>query len=139
MQPSSVKQSQIVLSGNTPAPAVCNDQFFTPAGLLIANGCVRVITLSKSAERKHGGPYVEFRADQIVSDNLRAITGPCPWHNSARHKFFYEFRSKCAANAMIYLQRQRVSYADYHIGLYYVALSDLVRRAAPAAQEAVAA
>jgi len=83
---------------------------YTQAGLLIARGYDRV-------EEGDRGPYVEFNHEQIVHDSIRRI--------HAVHYYFDEYRSNCASNVMVYLQRMPVSYANYVVGKYYISPSYL--------------
>jgi hypothetical protein len=85
-------------------------EFRTNTGLVIARGYVRV-------EFGGRGPYIEFRPDQIVTENIRKIDAP--------HYWFHEYRSNDEANVMLYLQREGVDYAHYVPGLWYVSPFDL--------------
>jgi hypothetical protein len=94
------------------------------ADILVATGSGHVVVGAR-------GPYVEFRRDQMVMGNLTQVVGLCPHHNQ-RHKYFHEWRA--LDNTMIYEQRQTVSYANYRIGYFYAAPSDLIIRGHGAAQ-----
>jgi len=40
--------------------------------------------------------------------------------------FYVEFRSKCKSYVKLYIQKRRVSYADYQIGYCYISPMNLV-------------
>jgi hypothetical protein len=102
-----------------------NNALYSPEGLILAKGYVRVITLKPTAAKKHGGPFAEFIPEQIAWDNFHPIPNPCPYCPTSWHKFFYEYRSNDAANIMLYIQRRRVRYAPYIIGRCYIGIADL--------------
>lgn len=84
-------------------------------GIPVAVGHTRIV---------HGGrgDYVEFDRDQMLMDNLEPMIGRCPYHGTF-HKYFWEYRT--ADDVMVYEQRRTVSYADYKVGMFYIAPSDL--------------
>jgi hypothetical protein len=85
-------------------------RLFTSGGLLLAVGYTRI-------EFGKRGPYIEVGQEQMQRANThKAEEG---------HYCYEEFRSNCEANAKVYLQRKRVDYADYRIGMYYVSPFDL--------------
>jgi hypothetical protein len=85
-------------------------RLFTSGGLLLAVGYKRI-------EFGNRGPYVEIGQEQIQRANI---------HKAKESHYYYdEFRSNCEANVKVYLQRKRVDYADYRIGMYYVSPFDL--------------
>jgi hypothetical protein len=43
----------------------------------------------------------------------------------AAHFYFDEYRSNCASNVMVYLQRMPVSHASYLVGKYYISPANL--------------
>ncbi len=89
--------------------------FYTKSGTLIASEHERVVV----GER---GPYVEFSPEQVNMSELRFI----PYNEKGnRHVYFYEYRSNDPANVMVYHQRRTVKYADYRVGMFYVAPTDL--------------
>lgn len=84
-------------------------------GIVVATDSIRTV---------HGGrgDYLEFSRDMMVMDNLLPITGRCPHHGTI-HKYFWECRTP--DGVMVYEQRRTVSYADYKVGLFYIAPGDL--------------
>jgi hypothetical protein len=89
--------------------------FHTKSGTLIASEQERVVV----GER---GPYVEFSPEQVNMNALRFI----PFNEKGnRHVYFHEYRSNDLANVMVYHQRRTVKYADYRVGMFYVAPNDL--------------
>lgn len=60
------------------------------------------------------GPYVEMLSSDICPGAI-ALT-------AQRHLYFTEYRTTDEANLMVYYQRQRVSYARYQTGRYYIDL-----------------
>ena len=85
-------------------------RLFTSTGLLLAGGYTRI-------EFGDRGPYLELSQEQIQHANIHRA--------QVKHSYYDEFRSNCGANVKVYLQRKRVDYADYRIGLYYISPSDL--------------
>lgn len=86
-------------------------KLYTRTGLLLATGYERIVFGGR-------GAYVELKEEQIVHDHIHLIT-------YIRHIYFHEYRSNDKANVMVYLQRRTIGYADYKVGLYYIAPSDL--------------
>ena len=64
------------------------------------------------------GAYVEFWPEQMVKENLRRV-------KYERPNYFHEWRSNDCDAIMVYQQLRTVAYADYRIGMYYVAPGDL--------------
>jgi len=94
-------------------------KFFTKSGELVATGYKRVVF----GER---GPYIELTKEQIVKDNIY-LPNECNWRFSKKYKdsvFYYEYRTK-KDYVKIYLQKKKVDYADYRIGLCYMSPFDL--------------
>ena len=92
----------------------------TLSGLQIANGFTRVVFGGR-------GAYVEFTSDQLVQNAVHLPSDQL-WRRSRnwRSKVFYEeYRSHCPTNAKLYFQRKTVTYADYQVGFFYVAPTDL--------------
>ncbi len=73
------------------------------------------------------GPYVEINPDQIYTPNI-FIPPNQEWRLDPQYSdkvYYTEYRSKCDAYVKIYFQRQRVKYADYKVGKYYISPFDL--------------
>ena len=102
--------SSVVSKLNIPLDGNANIRFDTASGLHIATGYKRVVIGDR-------GAYVEFTPQQVVRDSLHVP--------QQRHVYFTELRSNDESNVMVYDQRRTVRYADYKIGLYYIAPSDL--------------
>ena len=73
------------------------------------------------------GTYVEFETDHIIQANVHIpedskfrITPD--WHKKV---YYYEYRTLDSCNVKLYYQRKLVSYADYQVGKWYVALQDV--------------
>lgn len=78
---------------------------YLKTGLLFANGFIRVV---------HGGrgDYVEFMHDQVCEDSLVRQMEP--------HYYYIEYRTKDSQNAKVYYQMNKVDYADYIPGMFYI-------------------
>jgi hypothetical protein len=48
------------------------------------------------------------------------------WRVGNSHAFYLEHRSRDAAFVKVYEQRRTVTYADYRIGLFYIAPADVL-------------
>jgi len=94
-------------------------EFFSSTGLLLARGYTRVVIGKR-------GPYVEFDQKHIHWPHFFI---PCceAYRQTNSIVFYLEYRSFDNANVKLYLQKRRVAYADYKIGLCYIAPSDLLR------------
>lgn len=73
------------------------------------------------------GAYVEFETDHIIQANVQMpedskfrITP-----NWIKKVYYFEYRTKDSCNVKLYYQRKLVSYADYKVGKWYVALQDV--------------
>jgi hypothetical protein len=92
----------------------------TKSGTLIATGYNRVV---------HGGrgDYVEIETQHMVLENIH-IPKDQDWRLSPKYMnevFYDEYRSNDDSYVKIYFQRKYVGYADYNLGMYYIAPSDL--------------
>jgi hypothetical protein len=90
----------VPLSGDPAIP------LYTSSGLIVATGFRRIVVGGR-------GPYVEFDDQQVVRDSILLT----PIH----HYYYDEWRTKDSANVKLYHQRATVSYADYLVGMWYVA------------------
>jgi hypothetical protein len=93
-------------------------RFHTRAGFFLAQGYLRVVIGRR-------GAYIEFTSEQIQFENL-AIPQEQAWRQRSKNAFYIEYRSSDAAKAMVYHQKRLVNYADYKIGLFYIAPADLI-------------
>ena len=92
--------------------------FMSKDNRVLAGGYNRVVIGKR-------GPYVEFTTEQIQWDSFYVPAIEIyRWHDV--RAFYVEFRSKCEANVMLYYQKRTVAYADYKIGMCYIAPSDLI-------------
>lgn len=87
-------------------------------------------TISFGYERVvHGkrGSYVEFTTEQLVEYQIWVPPG-ARWRLKPQYDYVYyhEWRSRCQCNTKIYYQRKTVKYADYKVGLWYVAEGECV-------------
>lgn len=77
----------------------------------------------------HGkrGSYLEFTSEQIIQQNIW-IPPEAQWRLLEKYQYAYytEWRSKCKCNTKIYHQRRTVKYADYKVGLWYVAEEECI-------------
>lgn len=90
----------------------------TKAGFIIANNYVRIV---------HGerGDYVEIHPDDIVKEMIKMPKEEI-WRIDNAKAYYVEYRTTDICNLKIYFQKKLVSYADYKIGMYYVAYQDVV-------------
>jgi hypothetical protein len=87
-------------------------KFYTETGLLVSNGCVRVVSGGR-------GQYIEFNNDNIVLYNFH-IPKDKKYKLNSPFVYYHEFRSNDNANIKLYHQIKTVSYADYKIGSWYI-------------------
>lgn len=92
---------QIPLTGND-----YTDFFCKCCKIPLASGYERIVV----GER---GPYIEFKRYQLNVENIYFPVNQF-------HKYFDEYRSVCGESIFVYFQRQKVAYADYKIGFYYI-------------------
>ena len=92
--------------------------FLSLFGLHLATGYTRVVIGKR-------GPYVEFLQRHIRMDNFYMPPDE-EYRINDNVAFYVEYRSKCADNVMLYVQKRRVAYADYQIGYCYMSPLDLV-------------
>ena len=83
----------------------------TKAGILVSSSFTRIV---------HGGrgAYVEFEEPNVYKENL-CIPIEALWRVTNLNCYYIEYRT-IGGNIKIYLQKKRVDYADYRIGMYYV-------------------
>ncbi len=96
-----------------------NFLLFTKSGMLVATGYERVVFGGR-------GPYLEFRKDQIIRDNIY-IPESCEWRLEDYQKdriYYYEYRTN-EDYVMVYLQNKIVDYADYKVDFVYISPFDL--------------
>lgn len=94
-------------------------EFYSDTGLLLAVGYTRVVIGKR-------GPYVEFKEKHIKWRHF--YVSACEAYRQTNDVVFYlEYRSFDRANVKLYLQKKTVAYADYKIGLCYIAPADLLR------------
>lgn len=94
-------------------------KFYSATGLLLAKGYTRVVIGKR-------GPYVEFQQKHIEWRHFFIPTAEL-YRETNKVVFYLEYRSFDSANVKLYLQKRTVAYADYKIGLCYIAPSDLLR------------
>ena len=71
------------------------------------------------------GAYIEFEPGQMMMDNLH-IPADQKWRLHSEVAYYREHRSRDTANVKVYEQRRTVGYADYRIGMFYIAPAELV-------------
>jgi len=92
-------------------------QFFTKSGTHVATGYERIVIGGR-------GPYVEFRADQIVEENFE-IPEDQEYRKTDKRVYYIEARSKDESYVKLYIQKKTVAYADYKIGMLYISPFEL--------------
>ena len=74
------------------------------------------------------GAYVEFDTAHILKfKDQTFVPQHAQWRITRKYwkkVFYYEYRTK-DSNIKLYFQRKTVSYADYVVGRWYVALKDI--------------
>ena len=90
--------------------------FYDKDGYILAIGYQRVVV----GER---GPYVEFSDRHIVAEQF-FVPQDLQWKLEDPHVYYIELRS-VHSNVKLYLQVNRVSYADYEVGKYYISPFEL--------------
>ena len=90
----------------------------TKSWLVIENDYTRIV---------HGGrgDYIEIDKTQIVETNIN-IPESEKWRREYGMAYYLEFRSNYENSVKLYYQLRTVSYADYQIGFYYVAVGDVI-------------
>lgn len=84
-------------------------KLFTKSGEHLATGYERIVIGGR-------GPYVEFDLGQLNPESLKEVDIP--------HFYYRELRS-CVDDVKVYVQLQRVDYADYCPGKCYVSPFEL--------------
>ena len=85
-------------------------EFFTKSGIKLAQGYKRIVVGDR-------GPYVEFPLEWFDPCVIRATF--------TQHFYYIELRSSPPDNVKIYVQLERVGYADYVPGMCYVSPFEL--------------
>jgi hypothetical protein len=101
-----------------PQDGLANAQFHSVNGTLLAQGYTRLVVGGR-------GAYVEFAPEQMVLENLH-IPHDQEWRLQSENAYYIEHRSCDAANVKVYEQRRTVGYADYRIGMFYIAPEEVV-------------
>lgn len=93
-------------------------KFYSAGGTLLATGYTRIVV----GER---GAYIEFAPGNICVESLH-IPPDQKWRLHSDIAYYIEHRSRDGANVKVYEQRRTVGYADYKIGMFYIAPGDVV-------------
>ena len=93
-------------------------KFYSANGTLLATGYIRIVI----GER---GAYVEFAPEHMCFCNLH-IPPEQKWRLQGEVAYYIEYRTQDDANVKVYEQRRTVGYADYKIGMFYIAPGDVV-------------
>lgn len=88
-----------------------------PSRTRISSGYTRVVIGKR-------GPYIEFDFSQTIKTALIIPTNQ-NWRFQSPTAYYVEYRT-VPDNIMIYHQKQCVTYADYKIGMLYVAPQDII-------------
>jgi len=104
----------------TEIPLQGSDQtrFHSRAGSLLAKGYTRIVLGGR-------GAYVEFSPEQIQMAKL-FIPEEQAWRSTGPKAYYVEYRSIDTSYVKVYHQRKVVDYADYKIGMFYIAPADLI-------------
>jgi hypothetical protein len=101
-----------------PQEGLADAQFHSADGMLLAQGYMRVLIGGR-------GAYIELASGQMVLENLHIPHGQ-EWRLQSENAYYIEHRSRDATNVKVYEQRRTVGYADYRIGMFYIAPGDVV-------------
>lgn len=93
-------------------------RFYSANHTLLATGYTRVVIGGR-------GAYIEFAPEHMAMQNLH-VPPDQEWRYQSETAYYIEHRSNDAANVKVYEQRRTVGYADYKVGLYYIAPADVV-------------
>ena len=93
-------------------------KFYSANEKLLATGYTRIV----AGER---GAYIEFTPENMCMKNLQ-IPPDQKWRLQSDVAYYIEHRSRDEANIKVYEQRRTVGYADYRIGMFYIAPGDVV-------------
>ena len=93
-------------------------RFYTADNTLLATGYTRVVIGGR-------GAYIEFAPEHMALENLH-VPASQEWRYQSEMAYYIEHRSRDAANVKVYEQRRTVGYADYKVGLFYIAPADVV-------------
>ena len=100
-----------------PLMASRDKNFYTKTGLLIATAYRRVVIGKR-------GPYVEFHFTDIKWNEFY-IPSDLRYRADSKVVYYEEWRSLDSAYVKLYLQKRKVSYADYQIHRMYISPFDL--------------
>lgn len=92
--------------------------FTTKQNVAVAIGYERIVI----GER---GPYIEFKDNQIQSENIHIPLEQMKRKYSELY-YYIEYRSNDDCKVKIYQQKKIVNYADYKVGYWYVSPFDLL-------------
>lgn len=101
-----------------PLDGLPDASFYSTSGTLLARGYTRLVIGGR-------GAYIEFSPEQMAVENLH-IPREQEWRLQSEHAYYLEHRSCDDANVKVYEQRRTVNYADYRIGLFYIAPADVI-------------
>jgi hypothetical protein len=93
--------------------------FFNASRRLVAIGYTRIVIGKR-------GPYVEFTRDQIQWHAFK-VPHDQIFRWTDERAYYVEYRSFDESRTMLYFQKRTVGYADYKVGMCYIAPTDLLR------------
>ena len=93
-------------------------RFYSGSGTLLAQGYVRVVIGGR-------GAYIEFAREQMALENLH-IPPKQEWRLDSENAYYIERRSNDESSVKVYDQKRTVDYADYKIGMFYIAPAEVV-------------
>jgi hypothetical protein len=91
-------------------------EFLTESGLIVATDYVRLVQGGR-------GDYIEFAPEHMCMANL-IVPEDQQYRLLPQWKdrvYYFEFRTEDECNLKVYYQRRTVEYADYKIGMFYIA------------------
>jgi hypothetical protein len=101
-----------------PQDGNAESRFYSSNNTLLAKGYTRVVIGGR-------GAYIEFAPEQMAMENLH-IPLDQEWRYQSEMAYYIEHRSRDEANVKVYEQRRTVEYADYKIGMFYIAPADVI-------------
>ena len=107
------------LTGNPiPESGKPDTKFYSANDTLLAIGYTRIVM----GER---GAYIDFAPEHMCMENLK-VSSDHIWRLDSDVAYYIEHRSRDEANVKVYEQRRTIGYADYKVGMFYIAPGDVV-------------
>jgi hypothetical protein len=93
-------------------------KFYSADNTLLATGYTRIVVGDRVA-------YIEFAQENMCMETLQ-VPPDQKWRLNNDVAYYTEHRSRDEANVKVYEQRRTIGYADYKVGMFYIAPGDVV-------------